>query len=121
MFCPKCGEKNPEDARFCGKCGAPLPAGAPSQASSSGYGISPASAAGDASSAIAPNVKVLGTIGAIVIPFLGIVLGIVFMNDPHPAKKSLGRRWLFLGIGMIFVWGLIGACAEALQGGNANW
>ena len=26
MFCPKCGYKNPDDARFCGKCGEMLPA-----------------------------------------------------------------------------------------------
>lgn len=25
MFCPKCGYKNPDDARFCGKCGEMLP------------------------------------------------------------------------------------------------
>ena len=26
MFCPKCGYNNPDDARFCGKCGEMLPA-----------------------------------------------------------------------------------------------
>lgn len=25
MFCPNCGNENPDDARFCGKCGTPLP------------------------------------------------------------------------------------------------
>lgn len=24
MFCPQCGEKNPDDAKFCTKCGAAL-------------------------------------------------------------------------------------------------
>lgn len=24
MYCPQCGKQNPEDARFCGSCGAPL-------------------------------------------------------------------------------------------------
>ena len=24
MFCPKCGEKNPDGAKFCAKCGAPF-------------------------------------------------------------------------------------------------
>lgn len=28
MFCPQCGEKNPDDARFCGSCGATLRRGA---------------------------------------------------------------------------------------------
>lgn len=25
MFCPNCGKKNPDDAKYCGKCGKPLP------------------------------------------------------------------------------------------------
>ncbi len=27
MFCPACGTKNPDDARFCASCGKPLPQG----------------------------------------------------------------------------------------------
>lgn len=29
MFCPTCGEKNPDGARFCARCGAPFPAPEP--------------------------------------------------------------------------------------------
>jgi hypothetical protein len=25
MYCPSCGQKNPDDARFCANCGKPLP------------------------------------------------------------------------------------------------
>ncbi len=28
MFCPKCGTENPEEAKFCSKCGAGLGAAA---------------------------------------------------------------------------------------------
>lgn len=33
VFCTKCGHRNPDDARFCAHCGAPLPgvAGSPDQ------------------------------------------------------------------------------------------
>lgn len=37
MFCPRCGEKNPDGAKFCAKCGAsfaPAPAGPPAASSS---------------------------------------------------------------------------------------
>ena len=27
MFCTQCGQQNPEDSRFCGRCGAPVNAG----------------------------------------------------------------------------------------------
>ncbi len=27
MFCTQCGQQNPEDSRFCGRCGAPVAAG----------------------------------------------------------------------------------------------
>lgn len=32
MFCPKCGAQNPDDAMFCGSCGAPFAARAPQPA-----------------------------------------------------------------------------------------
>lgn len=45
MFCPECGERNPEEAAFCAQCGANLTrikagteAASPMQASASGYG-----------------------------------------------------------------------------------
>ena len=114
MFCSKCGEKNPDEARFCGKCGASLSAAAPAPAPQAppGSGAAPV---------VASNTKLLGVLGAIFIPFLGIVLGILFMNDPNPAKKSVGRLWLFLGIGMLFVWGLVGACVEAMANASSSW
>lgn len=32
MFCSQCGAENPDGARFCGKCGAPMAASAPAPA-----------------------------------------------------------------------------------------
>jgi uncharacterized membrane protein len=42
MFCPKCGTENPDDAKFCSKCGAGLGAtSAPAGPSETGTGLSP--------------------------------------------------------------------------------
>jgi len=41
MFCPKCGTENPDDAKFCSKCGASLVMSAPSGTSETSTGLSP--------------------------------------------------------------------------------
>ncbi len=42
MFCPKCGTENPDDAKFCSKCGAGLgTTSAPAGTSESSTGLSP--------------------------------------------------------------------------------
>jgi uncharacterized membrane protein len=42
MLCPKCGTENPDDAKFCSKCGAGLgTASSPSGTSESSTGLSP--------------------------------------------------------------------------------
>ena len=42
MLCPKCGTENPDDAKFCSKCGAGLgTTSAPSGTSESSTGLSP--------------------------------------------------------------------------------
>ena len=40
-----------------------------------------------------------------ILPIVGIILGIMNMNDPSPAKKAAGKTYLYLGIG-----GMVLAC-----------
>ena len=96
MRCPTCGQENPAEAKFCGKCATRLtPADLPA---------SPGPVAPAAPGEMTQGMKVVVIIGSIVIPPMGIILGLIFMNDQSPAKKALGKTCLFVGIGMIVFW-----------------
>jgi hypothetical protein len=83
MQCQKCGFENPAEAKFCGKCGEPLRAPAPS-----------------GGEAVSQGLKVGIIVGTIFIPLLGIIMGAIYMNDPDLEKKKVGRLWLYVGIGI---------------------
>lgn len=90
MFCPKCGLNNPDEAKFCGKCGATM-----------------------ATSVVTPpppavsktkKMKIGIIIGTIFIPLIGIIMGAIYWNDPNPEDKRTARIWLYTGIGMVVVY-----------------
>jgi hypothetical protein len=54
-------------------------------------------------------------IGTIVIPLLGMIMGLIYMNDPSPAKKAVGKTWLYVGIGALAFW-----CVCSMIGGLQN-
>ncbi len=119
MVCPKCGHANPDVAQFCGKCGTGLPkaggAGSrPSDPSPPGSGTAPA---------VSQEMKVGIIIGTLLIPLLGIILGIIFMADTNPQKKAVGRLWLLVGIGAVVLYcvfaGMLGVLGSMSQSGGA--
>ena len=96
MRCPNCGQENPAEAKFCGKCATRLaPAEIP---------ISSAPVVSAAPGEVSQGLKVGIIIGSIIIPLLGIIAGLLYMNDPSPAKKAVGKIWLFVGIGAVAFW-----------------
>lgn len=121
MKCSKCGAENPDEARFCGKCGEGLaaepqarpepPEGPPLKQAAPGadVGLPP----------VAGGVNLLVILGTIIVPMVGIILGVIYLNDADPRKKSAGKLWLALGVGMMVVW-CIGSCAfyTLLEGAN---
>lgn len=42
--------------------------------------------------------------GTIFVPVLGIVMGAIYLNDPSPEKKAVGKLWLLVGIGLTVFW-----------------
>ncbi len=90
MKCPQCSFENPPDAKFCGKCGAAMPSPIPV--------IPTPPPSGEA---VSQGLKIGIIVGSVFIPILGIIMGIIFMNDPNPEKKKAGKLWLMVGIGVI--------------------
>ena len=114
MFCSQCGEKNPDDARFCSKCGAALAAAeAPA----------PAAAPAPPPSAVARGTRTNGmSIAALILGILGIIsfwplsiLAIIFgaigisqiNKDPSLKGKGMAVAGLVMGIAAIAIWILV--------------
>jgi uncharacterized membrane protein YvbJ len=99
MFCPKCGQQNPDEAKFCGKCGAAV------SAASAGGG--PGRAAPEAAKdtgVITPGMKNGMIAASIFLPVVGIVVGIIYMLDANPEKKEAGKLWLIIGVVALVIW-----------------
>jgi uncharacterized membrane protein YvbJ len=97
MFCQQCGEKNPDDAKFCSKCGAALTAKAV-------RAEAPAPVAtGERTSGMAIASLVLGILGISILAIIFGAIGISQTNkDPNLKGKGLAVAGLVLGIiGMI--------------------
>jgi hypothetical protein len=109
MQCPKCGFENPPEAKFCGKCGEPMQTAAPPTPPPGGQVVS-------------QGMKIGIIVGSIFIPLLGIVMGAIYMNDPNPEKKKIGRLWLYVALGIIALecicWIVVVAMSGAMQSHN---
>jgi uncharacterized membrane protein YvbJ len=114
MFCPQCGEENPDDNKFCSKCGAALTAKAekaPSRRSA------PASTAtGGKTSGMAIAALVMGILSFVVfgpLAVLAIVFGALGISQTNkdPALKGKGMAVAGLVMGIIGVAGWIIAVA----------
>jgi hypothetical protein len=95
MKCPKCGLDNPDDARFCGQCGAPMP-------------VAPLPPDHGPAGEVPSNLNIGIIAGSVLIPLLGIIMGAIYMNDPSPAKRKAGKLWLYVGIGVMVAQCLLG-------------
>jgi hypothetical protein len=87
-----------------------MPTTAPSGSPRSAAGGVGATGAG----AVSSELKIGIIIGTLFVPLLGIILGIVFMNDPLPEKNAVGRTWLYTGIGAIVLYCFVGGCLGML-------
>ena len=105
MQCPKCNFENPPEAKFCGKCGETMKLMPPP----------PPPPHDD----VSKELKIGIAIGSAIIPLIGIIMGAIYMNDPNPNKKAVGKLWLLIGLGAMALWCVCGA-ASAIFGGYQN-
>jgi hypothetical protein len=96
MRCPNCGQDNPAEAKFCGKCATRLTAPVTPP--------TPGPVGPPPSGEVSQGLKIGVIVGSIVMPLLGIIMGLIYMNDPSPAKKAAGKTWLYTGIGAFAFW-----------------
>jgi hypothetical protein len=78
-------------------------AGPPSQASGQ-WLVGNESATVGSGEGVSNGLNIAVIIGSIIIPFIGLVAGVVYMADSNPAKKSAGKVWLIVGIISAVVW-----------------
>jgi uncharacterized membrane protein YvbJ len=103
MFCSQCGEKNPEDSKFCSKCGAALTAKA-ERAPARQAAPTPA-ATGERTSGMAIAALIMGILGFLffgLLSILAIIFGAIGISqtnkDPYLKGKGMATAGLVLGI-----------------------
>jgi uncharacterized membrane protein YvbJ len=96
MYCPQCGEKNPDGAKFCSSCGAALKATAPAKAAKTVV-------VEERTSGLAIAALILGILG---VSLLAVIFGGIAMSqtskDPNLKGRGMAIAGLVLGIlGMV--------------------
>ena len=97
MYCPKCGTENPDQAKFCGSCGAAINIVRDEPKQDFKPNI-------PASQDVSSELKIGIIIVTIFIAPLGIIMGLIYLNDYNPSKKAAGKIWLIVGIASALLW-----------------
>jgi uncharacterized membrane protein YvbJ len=106
MYCPKCGEQNPDNSSFCGKCGAAL-----TLTQTASVPQRPLETARTSGLAIAS--LVLGIAGFLINPLsiLAIIFGAIAMSqtgrNPNLKGRGMAVAGLVLGIVVAAFWIII--------------
>ena len=119
MYCSQCGEKIPDDSKFCPKCGAALVQTKAKTKAKAKAAPAPA-ATGERTSGMAIASLVLGILG---ISILAIIFGAIAISqtnkDPNLKGRGLAIAGLVLGIlGMI---GIVFWSLAAIFWGASFW
>jgi hypothetical protein len=116
MFCSQCGADNPDGARFCGKCGAPMAAAAPAPAPAAtdtvrgGGGAAPAPVvvnnSGSGMGAVSPTGKTpwVATLLSFFISGLGQMYNSDFKKGAVMFAGAVLGIWLTGGLATLAIW-----------------
>lgn len=106
MFCPECGTQNPDGARFCGNCRHPLTGAADASVNSGNDSVMEID---NEPKSISDGMKYGVLAGSLIIPFIGLIMGIIYLaQGGSEEKKSVGKLWLFGSIGIIVFYLIVG-------------
>ncbi len=106
MYCPSCGQQNQPNARFCGKCGEKiLGSDNPSPVAHNPVdNVANPNTGHHTRTEVSGGMKIGVILGTLFFPIVGIIMGIIFLNDSNPAKKEVGKTWLWLGVVFGVLW-----------------
>lgn len=90
MYCPSCAAENPDAAAFCGSCGKPMPGAQPA----------PPAPSPNTTEQVTDATKYGVIVASLLIPFIGIGMGLFYLQSNVPARKEVGKLWLGAGIGL---------------------
>lgn len=107
MYCAKCGAENPDDARFCGGCGASVQAETPSRVKAPPP-VTRLLEPGASAEPVSPGLK-WGILGAsLLFPLVGIGMGAYYwIKGDSEEKKAIGRLWFFVALGLAVLYGML--------------
>ena len=110
MFCASCGSENPDDARFCGRCGAPVEGPPPTPGEPSG-GVVPVVDLATPGEAVPPGLKWGVLAVSVLIPIVGVGMGFYYwirgIKGGSEEKAAVGRLWFFVALGLVILYSLI--------------
>ena len=112
MNCPQCGTQNPADAKFCGSCGIALSQVRPNP----GPPVPPPPPPGG--EAVDQGLKIGVAIGSVLLPIIGIIMGILYLKDANPEKQKAGKLWLICAVAGVALSCLCFFIAAAAGGGS---
>jgi uncharacterized membrane protein YvbJ len=105
MFCSECGTENPDGARFCGNCRHQL-SGASGGSAANQH--NPVVEVDSEPKSVSDGMKYGILAGSLIIPFIGIIMGIIYLlQGESEEKKDVGKLWLFGSIGIIVFYMII--------------
>jgi len=106
VYCPSCGQQNQPNARFCGKCGEKIlgPDNTSQVVNNPVDNIPNQNVTPHTRTEVSGGMKIGVILGSLFFPIVGIIMGIIFLNDSNPAKKEVGKTWLWVGVVFGVLW-----------------